>query len=394
MRPSSFRRLCAGLLIAAVAAFLLTPGVVQVLVPDPSVPSENRAFARWPAWPRSAGEAFSLPARIEAYFQDHFGLRYQMIAASNRLRYALFGQMPSQQVIEGRNGRLFLTTHDAATPFALLDVICGAGVSEAAINQAAQSIAAFLRRLPEAEPRSLLAVIPSSPAIYPEDLPAWRRRQCDGAEPVVARIAARLPPDVLGAWAYPLEEELRLKQQLEMYPRTGFHWIGEAAGRVIGHIAEQHLGLERHIDVPGRPRQVPSDLGQFMPGLWFSSMAELPDWRRAGVEACDGPACFPELGDITKLFPALSRFRSSQAGPKRLLILSDSFGTNAAGYFAPYAGEVQHFSTNDFALLSSEQAAAFRRYVLDEYRPDLIVFLYHDGNVMGLGKNLAQILWP
>lgn len=214
MRLSSVRRLCAWLFIAAVSGFLLTPALVQLLVPNPDVPSENRPFASWPAWPRSPGEAFSLPARIEAYFQDHFGLRYQMIVASNRLRYALFGQMPSQQVIEGRNGRLFLTSHQAAAPFALLDVICGVGVSDAAADKAARSITGFLRGLPEVGPRVLLAVIPSSPAIYPEDLPPWRQKQCEAAEPTVARIASRLPPDVLGSWAYPLEEELRLKQRL------------------------------------------------------------------------------------------------------------------------------------------------------------------------------------
>lgn len=163
---------------------------------------------------------------------------------------------------------------------------------------------------------------------------------------------------------------------------------------MIGHIAEQRLGLHRHVELPFARQRVASDLGQFMLGLWFTSSAKLPNWRGAGIGNCSGPDCFPELGNIAALFADLSRFRSSRGGAERLLLLSDSFGLNAAGYFAPYVGEVQHFSTNDFARLSPEQAAAFRRYVLNEYRPDLIVFLFHDGNVMGLGEPLLRILWP
>ena len=105
-----------------------------------------------------------------------------------------------------------------------------------------------------------------------------------------------------------------------------------------------------------------------------------PRFAESGVEECHGAACFPQLGEIAQVLGDLSRYRNrgDQAGQGRLLILSDSFGAEVTGYFSEYFGEVWQIGTNNVAQLDAEKVGRVRRILLDEYRPDVVVFVYHD----------------
>lgn len=388
------RRLYAGLFVAAVTAFLVTPALVQIVLPHPIVPSENRRFASWPAAPRSLAAALGLPSRIDAYVNDHFGLRYQMIAAHNRLQHRLFGEMPTRQVIEGHHGRLFLASHSASKPFELIRAVCGIGVDEGEVVSAAAAAADFIGHLHEVAPRAVLLIVPTSPIIYPEDLPDWIGRQCVAATPPALKVADRLPATARAAWSYPLTEEQRLKRSMPVFPRKDFHWLGTAPRAVVESLAEQRLGLIKRVDVPATVRPVASDLGQFLLGLWFGGHAALPDWRRAGIDACNGAKCFPELGQVAQILDDVSRYRAKASGNTRLLVLSDSFGLAAAGYFSQYAGTVWHFSLNNISRLSPAQREGFERFAFGQFHPDIVVAIFHDGALLGGLKRLNPILWP
>jgi hypothetical protein len=391
---AALRPLCARLFIVAVAVVLVTPAMVHLFMPHRSEPSENRRFATWPAAPRSLDEALALPSRIDAYIQDHFGLRARMIATHNRLKYALFGEMPTQQVIEGDGGRLFFTSHAATTPFKLIETVCGVDVEDADIEESARSSARLIEHLRAVTPDSLLLIAPTAPVVYTEDLPDWLERKCRQAEPTATRVAARLPEAAKAGWVYPLEEALRLKPAMDVYPHTFFHWLGAAPRRIVESIAEQRLGLVKRTDVPTVLKSVGSDLGQFLAGLQFTSHAPIPDWRRAGIEACTGPACFPELGEIAGLLEDVSRYRTPGAGGTRILVLSDSFGMNAAGYFSQYVGEVRHFNVNTLRTLSAGQVGRFKRFAFAEYDPDIVVAIFQDGGLLIGPEQLNQGLWP
>jgi len=386
--------LCARLFVAVFAVILLTPAAVELVVYRPAAPSENRSLARWPAAPHSLDEAWQLPARISAFIEDHFGGRTKMIAAHNRLRYALFHELPTQQVIEGKHRRLFLTSHTSQTPYALIRKVCGFGVGDAEIAAAARTATSLIGHLRAAAPRGLLLIVPTSPVIYPEDLPDWLGHLCARAEPTGTRVEADLPATARSAWAFPLQLMLRLKASTEVYPSAYFHWYGTPPRRVIESVAENRLALARHTDLSAVSQPVGSDLNQFFPGIRFTSSAELPDWQRAGIEACVGPTCFPELGDIAPLLYELSRYRNRSAGGTKLLVLSDSFGLQAAGYFSEYVGEVWHLSTSNLNLLSSGQLTRFKQVVFRDYNPDIIVGIYHDGALLGGLTGMIQRLWP
>jgi hypothetical protein len=393
-RWAALRRLCMRLLVVAFAVVLLTPASVELLLSRPATPSENRRLASWPAAPRSLNDAQQLPARISAYIEDHFGLRYKMIAAHNRLRYALFHELPTRQVLEGRHHRLFLTSHSRHTPYALIRDVCGLGVDDPEIAAAARSATVLIDHLRTKAPSSLLLVVPTSPVIYPEDLPGWLGRPCARAVPTGVRAEASLPAAVRSAWAYPLQQELRLKRSMQVYPPAYFHWFGAAPRRLVESIAEHRLGLVKQVDVPAAMQPVGSDLGQFTAGLRFTSSAALPDWRRAGIDACIGSKCFPELGDIAPLLYDLSRYRNPNAGGAKLLVLSDSFGLHAAGYFSEYVGEVWHLSMDNIGRLSPDQINRFKQVVFGDYDPDVIVGIFHDGALLGGLRGVTGTLWP
>src|SRR5271163_2993111 len=93
----------------ALLAFLLlaTPLVVGVVRPDSPelILKEGRMLAPAPQPPRSWEALRALPAQIDAYLRDHFGLRQTMIRTHRDLSHpVVYG---SESVLIGRDGRIF-----------------------------------------------------------------------------------------------------------------------------------------------------------------------------------------------------------------------------------------------------------------------------------------------
>lgn len=80
------------------------------------------------------------------------------------------------------------------------------------------------------------------------------------------------------------------------------------------------------------------------------------------------------LGDI-------SRFEDATSSAPRLLILSDSFGSGIAGYFAPYFSSVWHVSVSNVSRLSPAQLNKIGAAVYDDYAPDHILYVFHDFSI-------------
>src|SRR5277367_5132410 len=92
----------------AVAAFLLlaTPLVAGLVYPDgaASILIEGRTPAPVPRAPVDSADWFRLPKQIDAYLQDHIGLRQALLRAHRELSKPLFD---SYKVLIGRGGRMF-----------------------------------------------------------------------------------------------------------------------------------------------------------------------------------------------------------------------------------------------------------------------------------------------
>jgi hypothetical protein len=174
---------------------------------------------------------------------------------------------------------------------------------------------------------------------------------------------------------------LAAKSRGEVIPLTNFHWRGLGAEVAAASFAEDRLGLPRRIALPTIQQRLPSDIAFFIPGIPTSNVAIQPDLATAGIDYCSGAACFPDWSSVAAIINDVTRVRSPQAGDQKLLILSDSFGKEIVDWFTPYFGSVWHFSVTYLSRLSADDREAFRRHIFTEYRPDIVLYVFHDGSV-------------
>ncbi len=368
-------------------ALLALPGVTALSGFGHGAPSaENRVLAPAPAWPQTWTALLDTPRQTDAWLRDHFAFRSYLVRANTRLRFALFHEPPTRQTVFGRD-RLFLTTHDARRPYSLIRAICGAGVSEAVTADASKAIEVLLRM---AGHHALFVAVPTAPVLYRNELPGWLARQCEGP-PTAARVTAGMRPDVV----YPIAALRAAMRRGAVIPRYNFHWSGRGARAAAAMIAEQVLGLARAVEIPMIERTAASDLAGMTPGLNLQDTVTLPDNAAAGITFCFArPVCLPDLGDVTSVVDDYSRTVSPHAGSQRLLLISDSYGSFIAPWFGAYFGEVRHISTNNFDRLSAAQLRHVRQSLFDDYRPDQVIFLYHDGAITYAPARTAGLLWP
>lgn len=92
--------------IAAFLAVCLLP-TAALLCGYEAENRENRPLARLTSlWGRD-GLNLSFPVEFDAYFEDHFGFREEMVTAFHGLTMALFGDTLNEKVIVGKNDMLF-----------------------------------------------------------------------------------------------------------------------------------------------------------------------------------------------------------------------------------------------------------------------------------------------
>jgi len=393
LSPTRFAHL---LYAGAVVLLLSVPMLTHHWRSDPGVrASENREAAPPPGLPRNWPEALAWTTEVDAYVADHFGRRTAMVRAFNRARFQLFGETPSPQTVPGRHGRIFFSSHSAATPYSLIRFICGAGVTDADLDRATADLGNFLdiARQATATADVRLLVVPTAPTLYFDDLPSWLRDQCPPVN-TMDRLLPRLPDGELRRRLfYPLPAMLAARARGEVIPLTNFHWEGLGAQTAAAAFAEEALGLPRRFTPPLRDVREPSDMAHMMPGIPTGNLVRLTDFAAAGIDYCQGAACFPELGSMAAVVYDLSRLRSPRGGDKKLLILSDSFGIGVAGWFAPYFGQVWHLSVSNLGRLSDEERRTLRQRIFDDYHPDEVLYLFHDGSVHYWPRMAAMGLW-
>jgi hypothetical protein len=93
--------------------FILTPlvtGLMRFGTADESI--ERRRFAAWPSIPRSLEEGVQWPERINAYVQDHFGMK-QYLLFLPPLTYYVGGERIESGAIIGKEKWLFTASYDA-----------------------------------------------------------------------------------------------------------------------------------------------------------------------------------------------------------------------------------------------------------------------------------------
>lgn len=383
LRTVSWRAIGCFLFLLVTAALLTVPFLTQINGYVPGPLGENRHMAAAPKPPGNLVELMKWPRQADAWLGDHFGLRDRMVSANANIRYHLFGSLSSPQLTLGRDGFIFLNSHSAANPHSAIYGLCGVPPWGNAAYNNVPALADFLRQIRERHANSLYLMVPTRTTLYPEKLPRWLQAACAPyAAPVAGALAElnRLSPDA-GMVVYPLDRFQERRQTHELYPATNFHWQAETARWTAQWLAETQLNRPALRDLPASPVTLPSDLQHFMPGIRTKVSGLVVDYRAAGIEACLSTGCYPELGDVPDRLLDVSRYRAAQPGP-RLLLLTDSFGSTVAGYFSAYYGEVRHFAVNHLLQLTLEERRELVRALYEDYAPDDVVFLFHDGSLL------------
>jgi alginate O-acetyltransferase complex protein AlgJ len=150
----------------AIAAFLLlaAPLVAGLVYPDgaASIRMEGRTPAPAPRAPVDSADWFGLPKQIDAYLQDHIGLRQALLRAHRELSKPLFG---SYKVLMGRGGRMFYLGNEMVVQSA------GLVMRDRAVAQSTDLLARMNGELRARGVRFLVAPPPNASSVYTDDLP-------------------------------------------------------------------------------------------------------------------------------------------------------------------------------------------------------------------------------
>jgi alginate O-acetyltransferase complex protein AlgJ len=154
----------------AIAAFLLlaAPLVVGVVRPDgpAAILREGRNLAPAPGMPTSGEGFLALPRQIDAYLQDHFGLRQALIRTHKDLTKPMLG-LGNDSVLVGRDGRMFYLGEEAVRQSAGL-ILRDLGVAETVTL-----LKTIQDELAKRGVSFLVAAPPNASTVYQDDLPSW-----------------------------------------------------------------------------------------------------------------------------------------------------------------------------------------------------------------------------
>jgi alginate O-acetyltransferase complex protein AlgJ len=156
----------------AVAAFglLATPLVVGVVRPDSpaAILKEGRYVTPAPQAPVDGEGWLKLPKDVDAYLQDHFGLREKMIRLHKDVTKPLVFK-ENNVAINGDSGRFYAIADGMVLQSA------GRVFRQQRVADAAELIVTMRDALRKRGIAFLVALPPNSSTVYPDDLPYWAR---------------------------------------------------------------------------------------------------------------------------------------------------------------------------------------------------------------------------
>jgi len=325
---------------------LATPLVVGIVKPDSpaAVLREGRSLAPAPKAPASGGDWLRLPKQVDAYLQDHFGLRQVLIRTHKDITRPLLG-LGNDSVLVGRDGRMFYLGEETVRQSA------GLLVRDQRVADTADMLVRMNEELRARGIRFLVAPPPNGATIYQDDLPHWAQNPGKPTEYdlLLAKLAAKGVPTVD---LRPVVKSARAGGPV--FYRHDTHWTFRGALAAYNAIVEADSHPEWRIEPSSALGPMTlrkgGDLARMLGvGDAVSEYAEdltLPQGKKA-LKSSD------PFGDFTET--------SEKAGPT-ILILGDSF---TGGYFPPML--LQHASR---VIWMNHLLCGFDWSEVEKYHPD------------------------
>ncbi|MGE4607620.1 MAG: hypothetical protein AAEJ52_12840 [Myxococcota bacterium] len=361
--PRSLNRIA---ILVAVAIGLLAPmaGLIGGYHGDVAA-LEFREPALLPEIPRNAEKLRAFPSEMDAFLEDHFGFRSQLLALNSRLHVAI-GVSSLPRLMLGKEGWLFHRTPDR-----VLDQYRGIDrFSPTELERWVLTMERRQRWLAKRGIRMLITIAPTKHAIYPEYVPDWANvvNREGRYQQLVARLAMGSPLELVDLHAPLLEAKLEHR----VYHRTDTHWNELGAHAAYATIVERVR--ESHPEVPLRSvdwfdlEWILEPFGGHARALNISEnmLEELPRLQpRSGTRVVRRvwPDRIPD-DPINELF-FTQVIESDLSGQPTVVFVRDSFATN-----------LSLFAQESFrrTVLIHHGFGGFPRELILSYEPDIVVF--------------------
>jgi hypothetical protein len=177
------RRVRAWALVALFFGLVSLPGLAQVATLGGPEIGDNRVLAPPPRWV-GFSRLRDLAKATDAYIEDHFGLRRQLVRWNSLLRYKL-GVSSTSKVVIGEDGWLFYAGEKVLEQHTGQNVFTPAELERWVAVMTANRDWLARRGIP-----SIIMIAPDKSTIYPEKLPAYPRPP--GRTTRADQLAARL----------------------------------------------------------------------------------------------------------------------------------------------------------------------------------------------------------
>ena len=361
--------------ILIVAGLLSMPAICQWLgSAERQSGAEQRTLAQRPAWPDDWSALLELPKKIDAFVNDQYGLRTQIMWANARLRYALHSS-PSPSAYYGVDGWLFYNGDHS------LHQISRNSPRYAALKRFADLLAELDAVLQQENRRLVIGVAPNKESVYLEKLPWWLRAKTGPTEYEVlfAELAKTRVHTV------DLRAVLReAAQDTPVYYKTDSHW--NMLGALIAYNAlvmaagQANWRIDPVTALQPNPLGFSGDLARYL-GL-HNYLTEL-DWRLA---VGDPPKNETILNDRTT-FPTRV-FDYHHDGPV-VLIIGDSFSNRLFKHFLSL-----HVSR---LIWTHHNECGFNADLINRYQPDIVFYMPAErmiGCAEGVAPKGLDVLHP
>jgi hypothetical protein len=386
--PSNIRiKPPAALATLVLAAILAIPAIATFSTDHLARSSwEKRPLAEFPSLSDRRKKSYF--EELENFINDHIGLALEFNQLYRKLKYYVFRDSPVANVVAGKNGFMFLGSHDANNPHRIFDTMCREQTPVAVQQMIRRGVGSIAVGIFALNMRPSFGILPSKPVVYPQQLPRQLpQRYRDSCLAYSQR--PNLPTTLARDWPayihYPLQNFIELRDQPYFYPPQNFHAQGYSAHEFArSFLATMGIELDSRFDSAREQQLVMADLE--LAGF----TQEINIWRypyaEYGVIKHEGQ---PEL--VRRFYPRVedfAHFKTAHPASNRVvLLLTNSFGEFMAPHLAPGFKDLYYININELAPENTQPllTALFAQGGITDF-----VYLVHDEGLMN-GFKLDQL---
>lgn len=344
---------------------------------------ENRQLSSFPIW-QGDGAIENYRDNLQNYFKDHFGLKTYMVSLLNQINFYLFVESPSKKVSMGKDGFIFLNSHDNSQPNSLIMQICKSELDDLSLlGKIRAGVNGFLASMEVKKVKPLFVLIPTKSKVYAEKLPDYLAEECDyDRQTWIDLLVKKMVNKYI---FYPLETFISWKKSFPVYFSKHFHWTGRTPVETARLILQAWEINPQQGSLNRSKRFVESDLSRHFKGVNIGNQLTHYELDKS-ITKCQKIDCLTGLSDYYTNGNVQIFSRQAQGG-HRLLILSDSFGPALAKTMTLGFAEVVSIDLN---ALQQEEEAAFFEWIFDRVKPSHIIYIVHDGGFIWQALRLER----